>query len=300
MKTLKKPPFTVMELLQDCIENSTKIPYKMRVSELKDNLSPSLSELEETYTKLASEYELHTFNDPHNINVVAKKQLLDLYTNQLANKKHALRTLYYDKIMSLAEDDRCPFCEVGKPTTLDHYLPKKEYPSLAVTPVNLIPSCKDCNSVKHFFVAVNQQEQLLHPYFDDTNKGRWLFATFEEKLPLSITFKAVPSRVFDSTLSSRICNQFTRLDLNKVYSVEITECLLTIKTTIKNVGLADKKTIQTWLQGCAEDFLRTNQNHWRSAIYDALSKSEWACGILYDEIFVPLSQVLGTGTVGQK
>lgn len=41
--------------------------------------------------------------------------------------------------------ERCPFCQAGTPSTLEHMFPKALFPWLAVEPGNLAPACKDCN-----------------------------------------------------------------------------------------------------------------------------------------------------------
>lgn len=62
----------------------------------------------------------------------------------------------------------CPCCgEPGKPTTLDHYLPKTMYPELAVIIANLTPMCNECqqNKSSDYFDA-NRNKIYIHPYFD--------------------------------------------------------------------------------------------------------------------------------------
>lgn len=62
----------------------------------------------------------------------------------------------------------CPLC--GSPTTgtLDHYLPKDDYPEFAVMPSNLVPACSLCNSGAkgRKFKGAKPGERFLHPYFD--------------------------------------------------------------------------------------------------------------------------------------
>ncbi len=62
----------------------------------------------------------------------------------------------------------CPSCgESGKPGTLDHYLPKSEYPELSVVIANLTPMCSECQGRKGSDYINAQGEKLfIHPYFD--------------------------------------------------------------------------------------------------------------------------------------
>lgn len=62
----------------------------------------------------------------------------------------------------------CPSCgEMGKPNTLDHYLPKGKYPHFCVTPANLFPMCDSCQKEKlEKTGSVAEPRFFLHPYFD--------------------------------------------------------------------------------------------------------------------------------------
>lgn len=62
----------------------------------------------------------------------------------------------------------CPACgEMGKPNTLDHYLPKGIYPHFCVTPANLFPMCDACQKEKLEKTGTPAEPRFfLHPYFD--------------------------------------------------------------------------------------------------------------------------------------
>lgn len=64
----------------------------------------------------------------------------------------------------------CPMC--GSPTTgtLDHYLPRDQYPEFSVLPCNLVPACGLCNSGAKgkTFKGTASSERFLHPYFETT------------------------------------------------------------------------------------------------------------------------------------
>lgn len=63
---------------------------------------------------------------------------------------------------------RCPFCGISESSTLDHYLPKEQYPEFSVFPKNLVPSCGLCNIRKKDRILEEGTDvrMFLHPCFD--------------------------------------------------------------------------------------------------------------------------------------
>lgn len=64
--------------------------------------------------------------------------------------------------------DTCPACGEGAvPKTLDHYLPKGDYPQFAITPANLFPMCATCQGAKLEKTGdALTPRYFIHPYFD--------------------------------------------------------------------------------------------------------------------------------------
>ncbi|MCY1074112.1 HNH endonuclease [Archangium lansingense] len=76
----------------------------------------------------------------------------------------------------------CPMCGSLSTGTLDHYLPKDEYPEFSIFSLNLIPACSHCNSSQKgtVFKGAKAPERFIHPYFDNfLNKPLWLVALKE-------------------------------------------------------------------------------------------------------------------------
>ena len=100
---------------------------------------------------------------------VTGTRLKDIYSNTFVRRKK-----FYNPILRPDGLKECPICNSGELSTLDHYLPKSEVPTLAVTPSNLVPMCSDCNRIKK-----NRMETLpikipFHLYFDDfTEHSVW-------------------------------------------------------------------------------------------------------------------------------
>lgn len=93
-----------------------------------------------------------------------KKTFLNLYLSPSKGsvQEAVLRGLRNHELMV------CPACgEPGAPNTLDHYLPKGQYPHFCITPYNLFPMCDACQNSKAEKTGDNTNPRFfLHPYFD--------------------------------------------------------------------------------------------------------------------------------------
>lgn len=92
----------------------------------------------------------------------------DIKTEQLALYKNRKNGGPLTRIRQTVGILCCPMC--GSPTTgtLDHYLPRDEYPEFSVLPCNLVPACGLCNSGAKggTFRGGASPQRFLHPYFD--------------------------------------------------------------------------------------------------------------------------------------
>ena len=87
-------------------------------------------------------------------------------------------TQYYKDVFSaliqMLNVNVCPYCGLSLTSTvnrqkgfiranqIDHFLPKDDYPWLALSIWNFIPSCGTCNNIKG-----NKQTEILYPYKED-------------------------------------------------------------------------------------------------------------------------------------
>ncbi|OHY30721.1 hypothetical protein BI362_05655 [Streptococcus parauberis] len=70
----------------------------------------------------------------------------------------------YREYMEQLVEKRCPICDCSfaySQVTLDHILPKSKFPFLSITPINLVPTCYNCNMRKNDGVP----SIVLNPYF---------------------------------------------------------------------------------------------------------------------------------------
>ncbi|MEZ9821184.1 HNH endonuclease [Shewanella sp. 10N.286.45.A1] len=107
---------------------------------------------------------LRNYTDTDVIAAKRKKTLINLYSP----KPTKIPFLILEKMRNEHGLLFCPSCgEDGAPGTLDHYLPKTEFPELSVCLVNLTPMCSKCQGKKSDdYLTVDNEKAFLHPYYD--------------------------------------------------------------------------------------------------------------------------------------
>lgn len=119
--------------------------------------------------------------DPSKIGSMSLRDYTD--TNEEAEqRKKSLIGLYkpkchqqpYTQLENLRNNNgliSCPSCgELGRPKTLDHYLPKDIFPEFSITLANLTPMCDWCQLEKGTDYISGGEKIYIHPYFDDIDK----------------------------------------------------------------------------------------------------------------------------------
>lgn len=223
---------------------------------------------------------LHQLPPQNNVGgVVSKDEMSNIYTQRMA-KKGAPGRSTYDKLLAAPVYGRCPLCGQRAVSTLDHHLPKDKYPALAVAPINLIPACAECNKLKTNTMPQSQEEQTLHPYFDDIEGDRWLQAEIIEDIPTALRFFVQPPREWDFVKASRTCYHFNVFKLASLYASYAAEELSNIRYSLKKLSsCAGAVGVRKHLQGQEETYEAVHFNSWQTAMYKALVRSQWFCEI---------------------
>lgn len=207
------------------------------------------------------------------------RELAKLYDLRMARKRSAGRGVY-DRLMAAAPHMRCPLCGQRDVSTLDHYLSKMKFPIFAVTPINLIPACANCNKIKLDRIATTVQTQTLHPYFDDVENDCWLSARVEEVSPPSVEFLVVPPDHWDGVLAARIRAHFDIFDLGKLYRAHAASELASIEHRVATLhAQAGSAAVRLHLMSEAESRSVAHRNSWQTAMYWALTTSDWYCDV---------------------
>ncbi|WP_417538683.1 HNH endonuclease [Marinobacter sp.] len=274
MRKLLKPVDSALDVFNVCIG-------RVRSTDLKSRLLACSREIESSsieFDQKAPNSQLHTILSKDNVaNSVTVDEMKAVYTDRMA-KKLAPGRIYYDRLMSLPEHARCPLCSQRVVSTLDHHLPKAHFPSLAVSPFNLIPACQDCNKTKSEGIPTCSAEETLHPYYDDVESFVWIRARLIETVPVAIEFYVDPPDDCDPILAERLKNHFKSFGLAALYASHAAEELASVEYIAKRVfDNGGSVELQRHLVETASGKRAVNLNSWQSALYCCLSENNWFC-----------------------
>ncbi len=176
--------------------------------------------------------------DPLVLGQLRKSELLKLYNTYFVQQGKPGRIIY-DALMAAA-NEKCPFCGgIGRPRNLDHYLPRAYYPQFSILPVNLVPSCRDCNMEgKGENFAADESEQVLQPYLDNERyfNEQWIFARYlagTDGEPGVIEYFVQPPEYWSNTQKQRVEKHFNDFSLGLRFSKEAAARLVTYLAQIQ-------------------------------------------------------------------
>lgn len=273
MRKLNKPTDYAGDVFIDCIETVRNPNLKARLIATKNLVIDAATEFEEKVTT----GKMYTVVRESLINGnVTAKELETLYDRMV--RKGTLGRKIYDKLIIASSLGICPLCSHREVTQIDHYLPKSKYPRLSVVPINLIPSCSDCNKSKLNNYPQKADEETLHPYFDDVEDDRWLNANIIHTIPPTIEFEVISPENWSQLLHERVKYHFSSLSLNKLYSIQAAVELVQINHSLKNIyATAGMLGVKNYLVQGRESRSHANINSWQTAMYNAMAEDSWFC-----------------------
>lgn len=269
MRHLTKPNFNVKIIVEECASTFQSEEKRKRFNDSSNHIQSKSEE----YNSSAQSGNWESVVQETMVNgLIETKEMVSLYNDKFV-KHLPERERYYDKIMGLAINGKCPICGIGQVSTLDHYLAKTLYPTYAVTPINLVPVCRDCNTIKKDAPITANDEAPLHPYFDYIDDLIWLKASVERRESgFSVSYYINPDiESTDSTLYSRLNSHFLLYGLSKAYAVQaITEIAENITMWEKKYREWGAQVLQKYLQECLESKEFCQRNTWNTALLRAL------------------------------
>lgn len=269
MIKLDKPNIEVENVIKDCTSNISSTSILKSINASKEHIV----EKSQRYDELAKRGCLGSIKTHKVVQGGATKEdMVWLYDNKFVaggGRK------YYDKIKAIPKHGKCPFCGVNIVSTLDHYLPKTKYPTYAVTPINLVACCADCNKNKKSEIITSREKEFIHPYYDDFDDEVWLKVKiiFQEKIIFS--FYVDKPDTWSDEKFKRACNHFEKLKLNKLYVAHCGEEFSEYEYTAKDLfEVGGEQLVKKDLSDRIKERRRITKNNWRAALYEGLFESQ--------------------------
>ncbi|SFC42066.1 hypothetical protein [Bacillus sp. UNCCL81] len=191
-------------------------------------------------------------------------------------------------MQSIAMQAVCPYCGIGEPETLDHYLPKGLFPEYSVFPSNLVPCCDPCNRKKGEKWLENGVRRIISFYNENIPTYKYLHVNliFERSVSIpTINY----SLIFDeeSNLTKTICMHYRDLNLFERYEKQINDKVSGLYDEIlegaTTLSIDEQKANLT--RRINSLIKRFGINYWEAQLYEAAIESNFfeKC---YDQVVV--------------
>ena len=261
MRHLPKPlpDVPVERIYQECIDGFTDASFQKRL-----HTCSSLVKMDSTNYKEKIPFDIDTFDASELPDSITAGDLKKVYTQKFAKKGEPGRP-YYNEILSLAPNGICPLCGIQQVRNLDHYLPKAKFPLLVVTPLNLVPVCRDCNFDKLTYSSDKPENAPLHPYFDDISNEIWLAVTLSVNRLVFYHVNCPP--YWSEILKSRVENHLDpfKLHLYGCHAVqELSDNMVLWQKLYKRGG---PDYLIEHISDVKESVEKNELNSWKSAMY---------------------------------
>ena len=280
MRRLNPPNNDAVEVYRRCAQAVRSAERRNRMLLIESDVKVAA----ENYINAATLAVLHELPQTEGVaKTVSTKEMVSLYQTHMVRKDAVCREVY-DLLMAAPRHKKCPLCGQRVVSTIDHHLPESLYPTFALFPHNLIPACKDCNKEKGASMPTEAANQTIHPYFDDFESERWLYAFVLHRQPAAIKFLVSPPAHWDEIKKRRAEYHFKLLKLDELYAVHAAEELINIRYYLENLySKAGSEGISNHLQDEAISRAAAYTNSWQTATYEVLANDNWFCegGFMY-------------------
>lgn len=204
-----------------------------------------------------------------------KADLLKLYTSgnsSLVKLKNNITTVLDNRAMNT-----CQYCTIAPVGSLDHIVPKDEFPEFSVNPKNLLPACTTCNSHKNENWKVNNKTIFLNLYTDILPSEQYLFVDLiVSENNVQPTFQLRNINNIDLDFYELLENHYSRLQLPQRFKRESHKVISEL-TNLISAGshlLNENQIKELVLAKIGEDKVVFGNNYYKSILEEVLINSQ--------------------------
>jgi len=279
MRKLATPQFDALETFDRCVEDIDDLNLQASYSGSRANIGHANDAFDAAGETAAwSNLPRVPRGNPGVIvaGTLTKKNLMDLYSTNMVGTTGRSRDIY-DEILTAA-GGFCPFCGgLGHVRSLDHYLPKANFPAYSVHPNNLVPCCRDCNTGKNASFGRYPHQQTLHPYLDHDRffSERWITALAYPGESILVQYSCTPPITWSVNDKHRAQSHFEGYDLALRFSVQAgSEVAKVVSTRASSLRTLSPDSFRNFLLDGANS-QNLVLNGWHRTMYSALANTDW-------------------------
>lgn len=172
---------------------------------------------------------------------------------------------------------QCQNCTLNEVNTLDHLLPKEEFPEYSVNPKNLFPCCSRCNSYKGENWRAAGLRTSLNLYIDQLPDVQYLFVNTEigHNYIETVFYLDNPNGV-DDILFNLIYSHYTEMFLLQRFAETADDVITSFRSILESarnkLSLADTRDLAKDI--IAKEQLAFGFNYWQSVLKSSLIDDE--------------------------
>jgi hypothetical protein len=263
----------------NCFEIHKEAVNKKQKSDLKNRLIQLNPEIEVEYKKFLEKFSSNKLESlfPNKSLAASKDDLLTLYRYQssvIISVREKIRKLQIRTIVST-----CQNCTIDSVNTLDHLLPKSNFPEFIVNPKNLFPCCTTCNDYKLDSFNKGNIQKFLNLYLDDLPNQQYLFVEVfldnNHELDFRYYIDNIENKIepeLFAVIKSHYSNLhlFERMKLKSIeYISELENRIITFKKR-----LSHEVVLSDLIKAANDDKEAYGYNHWKCILEISLLNSE--------------------------
>ncbi len=203
-----------------------------------------------------------------------KDDLIKLYSyrnSKIQQLKKIITTTDYNRIINT-----CQNCTIDEARTMDHLLPKEDFPEFSIHPQNLFPSCTVCNGHKSTNYVKNGQALFLNLYLDHLPQNQYLFVDVKidlRKKKITTNFKLHNDGNINGDFFNTIESHYLRLHLLSRFSHNCNDTISELKNTVRasmEEGVPLTTIINIIKRKSTKDKVHLGVNHWKIVLTEKL------------------------------
>ncbi len=208
MKNLKSFTSPTIEVHKEAVRKKNEGDRKNRLVDIEDTISSCY----DNYSNGFNNDQLLSLQ-PHGFDLPEKDDLLSLYSYDSATIKSFRTEIRKQQPRGIRSI--CQNCTIDSVSTLDHIIPKEDFPEYAVNPLNLFPCCSSCNSKKSNIWRNDEELLFLNLYIDILPETQYLFFRLNgiDLDDFEIEYRLENKAHIDENVFEKIQSHFNRLDL---------------------------------------------------------------------------------------